>query len=79
MCAAGLHTVLPLLAATLLLCCSYPPAQLSGAAGCLATRMICCVATPGRVLFLKSGCCKDTNTPACFALSLPWMPEAHAG
>ncbi len=45
-----LKTRLPLLAAALLMCCSYLAAQVSGAAGCHATCIFCCVATPGRLL-----------------------------
>jgi len=61
-CAAGLHTdacltmplvlntVLPLLAAALLLCFSYLPAQLSAAASCHASCTVFSLATPSRAL-----------------------------
>ena len=45
-----LNTVLPLLAAALLLCCSYLHAELSAAASCYASCMIFSLATPGRTL-----------------------------
>jgi len=45
-----LNTVLPLLAAALLLCFSYLPAQLSAAASCHASCTVFSLATPSRAL-----------------------------